>query len=251
MTETLSGEQNKAEILTHMLHGQPDVVYLMSGGVAPGVHMDYRSTSMLDPDMADGYTFGYLGGALRVHATAELHRYFPHATIITSSVVNGISHAKVQERELRALWEKWGVEPPVHVLREEKSSSTRGELAALVRMIRENDWKGSIVAVTNDYHVPRALTTLEHLPELIIPDDPSFADVWSQFQSQNDVQLNIQSAESVLKVVNPKFEAMLQKAFLQDPWKSSLATREKKEQEGREAIVAKTYDPQKAREKTE
>lgn len=165
--QTKSTEQgNISESLTHVIGGEPSAVYLLSPGVSLAKNVDYKSPSMLDPDYLRGEEFGYVGGALRVHAVAYLHKFFPDATVITSSTTEGISHAKVQERELRAIWEKWGIPQPENIVREEKSTSTATEMAELIRLIVQNDWKGKIVAITNDYHVPRTEAMLAQLPSL-------------------------------------------------------------------------------------
>lgn len=262
MTETKTLLPLK-ETITEVIGGKPSVIYLMSGGVAIPKELreevkkrgtdflteeDFHSTTMRDPDFADGYKFGYLGGALRVYAVGYLHEYFPEATIITSSTVKGISHADVQERELRALWEKCGIEQPKHLLQEPRSNSTRTELAELIRMIVDNNWHGLVIAVTNDYHrFPRTEATLSHLPQLITPQDPGFMEVWGKFKAKDDVELVIRDAESILKLVDPKFKAMLETVFTKEPWKSYRETRVEAEEGGFQAIEENAYDSQKVR----
>src|SRR5579863_6270144 len=113
---------------------------------------------MLSPDIADPeQKFGYLGGILRIHAVATLYEAIPDIKIITSSTVKGISHAQVQERELKTIFDKRDVNiPDGSIIREEKSDSTKTELVELIRLILKNNWQGAIVALTNDYHIERS-----------------------------------------------------------------------------------------------
>lgn len=248
--QTKSTEQGDIrESLTDVIGGEPSAVYLLSPGISLGKNIDYKSPSMLDPDYLRGKEFGYVGGALRVHAVAYLHKFFPDATVITSTTTEGISHAKVQERELQAIWEKWGIPQPENIIREEKSESTATEMAELIRLIVQNNWKGKIVAITNDYHVSRTKAMLEQLPSLIT-SDPTFSEVWTKFKERADVNIVVQDAESILRIVSPKFKNMLDVVFMKEPWKSYKEKRIESERRGIKALEEGHYEPQPLRIKS-
>src|SRR3989344_2852916 len=176
---------------------KPTVIYLVSPGIAAGKNHDFKSPSMLEGEYFRGKSTGYIGGILRVWAVAYLHKYFPEAKIVTSSKIEGISHAEVQERELLNIWEKWNIPSPEQIIKEEKSTNTMTEMEELVHLIVDNGWRGNIVAVTNDYHVPRVIKTLDCLPSLILPNDPSFEDIWERFKNMVGVNLSVKDAESI------------------------------------------------------
>lgn len=260
ITTEVSQSADIQKSLQDYLGVKPSAVYLISPGVAKGEDGLYRSTTMLGKDHLRGGYGGYIGGILRVWAVADVYKFFPQNTqVITSSIspagertglVETVSHAEVQEKELRRVWEKRGVIPPTTILKQENSFNTITELAELVMLIVESNWNGTVVAVSNDYHTKRIARMLERLPSLLDPTKPEyarykdFAEVWEKFKAkeqQGVVNVVVKGAESILKLTDPKFKHALDNAFSQDPWKSALELRELVEERGVEALDTGSY----------
>lgn len=264
--EEPSAETNEPSVIRESLEsyvgGKPRAIYLISPGVAKGVNVDFKSATMLGEDYLRGTIHGYNGGILRIWAVADLYKFFPDTEVITSSISPAnkdtelsapISHAQVQERELRRVWKKRGVKAPESIIKEENSISTITELAELVKLIVQNGWCGNIVGVTNDYHVERTTKMLERLPSLLDVSKPEytlykdFGKTWREFkrkEENGEVSIEIKGAESILSLTDPKFKHALRSAFSQEPWKSSLELRELWEEKGIEALESQNYESQ-------
>jgi len=250
------------DALIRLLGAEPTAVYILSPGFSTAADGEKSTQTLRSPDSLRNI-YGYIGGTLRVHALAALHEYFPDAAIVTCSITpqtdttDYVSHAQIQERELREIWEKRNVAPPKEILRQEKSYSTITELGELVRLIIEKDWEGLIVATTNEYHIKRTEAMLERLPTLIkqvLPDDQTFEQVWAEFKQKVQdgiVTLRIQDSESICAAANPKFENVFDHIAHNEPWKTGIEDREIAEEKGYQALVDGSYQPQPLKARTE
>lgn len=228
--------------VVQLIGGEPQILFLMSGGIAPVVDKEgnvkrLRATTIFDGDFADGNAYGYLGGVYRMLAAAEMAKLFPNAPIITNSIDNQTktSHAKVYAKQL----EKHGVDPK-RITLQEKSRSTRDEFKEMVMMAVDNDWKGPIAMVTNDYHIERSVVTFVKLGTLLGNYDPEFRQILNEFYAR-DIKVLFVSAEKVLGIVNPKYKDFFGKLKTREPFAGNIALREKMEASGVKALQDNTY----------
>lgn len=229
-------EINEKVILEGIIGGQPQILYVESGGIKPTniprtnrprTNKPYETTSYSDETAS-----GTLGGKARVIAAAEIARVFPDIQIVTSSKddINSETHAKVMADELI---NQYGVNKD-RITLEENSVSTQTELIEMVKMAIKNNWQ-SVAVLTNDYHLARNLEMFVNLDKLADPKDEEFKTAWEKFQA--DVSCVFIGAETILPLRSPRYETLIEKVEETESYKRRLEF----EAKGVQALEEKTY----------
>lgn len=238
MVETPAG--NVDEVRERILETSPDAVFVLSGGIigSPNVQdaQPLRSTPYTEADHVG--LFG--GGEARVIAAAELSTLLPKALIVTNSTVRTKGgkleeHALVYAAELRAM----GV-PDGQIMEQVRSSSTATELVELLRLIKEKGWN-RVVVITNDYHVPRAQAMYNNLKRLFTPEyDEALSREVAElvaYVRENDIQVALQDAESVLISSRPSYAPIIAGSKLTEAYAQRLVA----EEQGTRQVLDGTY----------
>lgn len=241
--ESYQGNDIAKESLRQMIGGEPEVLFLMSGGIAPRKASpsersigEFKPTTIADPDLHDGSTYGYLGGIYRALATERLANLFPNASIITNSrdPKTHASHAEVYKELLL----RRGINGN-RITTQEKSENTRGEFKEMIAMSLDKNWNGPIAMLTNDYHIERSTLTFASLNTLY-PEDENFLKQLEAFQNSN-IRATFVSAEKVLGLLEPRYKKFFGELKSKEPFATAIVQRELAESNGIRALLDNTY----------
>lgn len=217
------------EKYSEMMGGIPDVLFVLSGAITHkgNRNYEYSSTSYADED-----EHGILGGKARIIAAAELGKFFPEVTIVTTSRVepDQPTHASVMAKELIAM-----DIPESQIVLEERSNSTRTEIIEMVKLAQANGWR-KIVVLSSDYHLPRIQEMFSNLKNLSNDEDETFNEklAWCR----GNVEIHFMAAEDILPIRNGHYASLVHKAGMTEQYRKRVAS----EQEGIEQMRNGQYN---------
>src|SRR3989344_1912075 len=195
--------EKKIETLFH--HQKPDAIAVFSMDIveAPLREGGHKSGSYADLDVR-GLTSG---GKADVIAAAEAAKYFPDATIVTSTRGRDTSrgrptHAQVYAGEI----ERFGVAKE-RILLEEKSINTITELDKLIKLSASHNWQ-HVAVIVNDFHRARTEEMWSRLPLLADQSDQEFTSALQEFNARGG-QIAFVTAEDIILVRNPRYARLL------------------------------------------
>ncbi|MDO8452404.1 MAG: YdcF family protein, partial [bacterium] len=205
----------------------PDAVFVLIGGTTETGRepRELKST----PYGAKDHVGFFGGGKARVLAAVELHELFPDKKIVTNSTVvaNGVQepHALVYAAELRGK----GV-PDSQLIIQERSNSTATEIVELLKLAKENGWK-KVLALTNDYHIPRAQAFYDNLGKLFTPeyDEETSKEVAGllDWAKESGVEVVFQDAESVLRLRSSHYATLINESKKTEAYAGRIAAEAK------------------------
>ncbi len=210
----------KKETYERLCEGKPDALFILAHDVDKNpITGKARSGSYAHVD-----PIGRIGGAkARTIAAAELHRYFPGATLVANSwseyTGEYVSHAKIAAEELKAR----GV-PASDIIVQENSYSTFTELLELIRLIVENNWL-HVVAIANEFQILRAKAMLERIGDLHDPkgesQKPEVRECIETFL-QMGANITFVSAEGVISTKDPRLKRIVDAAKQLPLWQTTM-----------------------------
>ncbi len=235
-TPTPEIPKNIKESIGLLIGGRPEVLFLMSGGIKKTKDGSYKATTVIDGDLIDGGTYGYLGGIYRALATEHLAKIYPDTPIVTNSSdpKTGQSHADVYADTLI----RRGVDSD-RIIRQSASHSTRDEFKQMINLSLENNWKGPVALITNDYHLERSVLTFASLDNLF-REDKEFLGQLEQFWDRGTKVLFVNS-EKVLDIINPRYKKFFAELRTTEPFASAIELRELWESNGIRALEEDNY----------
>lgn len=225
-------EVEKSERYRELLHGSPDAIFVLSGGIKvrerPGAEPRITTTAYSD-DEKGGLI---IGGKARVIAAAEVGPYFPEAKIVTTSAPpnDPESNAKVMAQEL----EHHGI-PSEQIVLEEKSVNTLTEIKELVRMAAANGWK-KVAVITSDYHVPRSQEILQRLETYADEEDTELVSAVEQMKS-GKIEVSFVAAEEILPLRSEHYRTLIEKVHQSAEYRKRVEA----EQRGLQQLRSGTY----------
>ncbi len=212
--------QKRRETFESLCGGVPDAIFILAHDVDKNpITGNARSGSYahIDP-------IGRIGGAkARSIAGAELHRYFPGATLITNSwsTYTGeyVSHARIAADELK----ERGV-PASDIIVQENSYSTFTELLELIRLVVEHNWR-HVVVIANEFQIPRAQAMIERIGGLHDPkgesQKPAVRGHIEKFL-QMPADITFVSAEDLLSEKDARFKKVIDAAKQRPEWEATM-----------------------------
>jgi hypothetical protein len=221
--------QEKLRRIMEMFHDEPDVIATLSAGIKK-TNDQYHSPSYADTD-----PLGFLsGGKARMIAAVEAHTYFPNAMFLTNSHTKGKeddepTHARVVADELI----EYGI-PTESIVLQEKSTNTITEIIELIKVSVENNWH-IVSVISNEYQIPRIKEFINSLDKFV-GSDKSFENALSKFREEG-YKINLVSAEDVLSVRSPHYDALIEKVKKTEAYEQRVAA----ESRGTERIKDGSY----------
>jgi uncharacterized SAM-binding protein YcdF (DUF218 family) len=224
MTETLSNSRDlilarRKEVYEHLCDGRPDALFILGHDVVKNrTSGEFKSGSYGHTD-----PIGRIGGAkARSIAATELHRHFPRATLVANSwseyTGEYVSHARITADELKVR----GVSES-DIIVQENSYSTFTELLELVRLVVDNGWH-HVVAIANEFQIPRAQAMLERIGDLHDPKGesrkPRVRERIEKFLRMS-ARITFVSAEDVLSKKDARFKKIIDAARQLPDWRAT------------------------------
>jgi uncharacterized SAM-binding protein YcdF (DUF218 family) len=226
MSEPLSNADHSALLLKkkeayeRLCEGKPEALFILGHDVVKNKNTgEFKSGSYGHTD-----PIGRIGGAkARSIAATELHRHFPRATLVANSwsTYTGeyVSHARITADELKVR----GVAAS-DIIVQENSYSTFTELLELVRLVVDNDWH-HVVAIANEFQIPRAQAMLERIGDLHDPKGesrkPEVREHIEKFL-QTPARITFVSAEDILSKKDARFKKIIDAAKQLPEWRATI-----------------------------
>lgn len=178
----------------------PDAVFILSGGVVCDENRGYRSPSY----SASDFTGSMNGARARVIAAAEIGKFFPEITLVTTSQSekNRPSDASIMADELMDR----GIDQ-CQIDLEEGSTSTFTELIEMIKKSIEEKWD-KIALITNDYHKDRVKLLYDQLEEFQELNSEELSTICNFKKSGAEVGFIV--AEDILVNTNQHFKKLIE-----------------------------------------